>query len=301
MISPAKPVNVSTTTVGVQTAPPVQFINWPAIIAGAAVATATMLVLTQFGAAAGLGLTSAYENEGLSAPTLGVLGILWFAFMHLYSAGLGGYIAGRLRPHAGDMAVDETGFRDGMNGLVVWGLGTILSAMMLYFAVSGIVRTAASAGGQALTSVATGAATAGLPNINADYATDLFLRSATGTQSQANPRSDADVRAEVGRILMASAASGEVSQPDRDYLAAVVSQRTGLAAPEAKARVDESINRANQLREDAKRKAKEVADATRSAVSKAGFWMAILALLSSAAAWYAARFGGRHRDENRYR
>nr|MDX8333145.1 hypothetical protein [Agrobacterium rosae] len=44
---------------------------------------------------------------------------------------LGGYITGRMRrPVGGSATRDELTSRDGINGLVVWGIGTVVSAFL---------------------------------------------------------------------------------------------------------------------------------------------------------------------------
>ena len=113
-------------------------------------------------------------------------------------------------------------------------------------------------------------------------------------------KSDADVRAEIGRILAASAASGSVSDQDKQYLATLVAQRTGLSENDAKARVDEGIKRVTEIKDQAVAKAQAAAEAAWKGASQAAFWTVILSLLSAIAAMYAARLGGRHRDEGMF-
>ena len=108
------------------------------------------------------------------------------------------------------------------------------------------------------------------------------------------------MRAEIGRILAASAASGSVSDQDKQYLATLVAQRTGLSENDAKARVDEGIKRVTEIKDQAVAKAQAAAEAARKGASQAAFWTAILSLLSAIAAMYAARLGGRHRDEGMF-
>lgn len=80
------------------TVPPIRsLIDWPAIIAGGVIAAGMAFLLTFFGSAIGLAVTSPFAHEGASATTIGTLAVLWFAFTQLYAFGVGGYVAGRLR------------------------------------------------------------------------------------------------------------------------------------------------------------------------------------------------------------
>ncbi|WP_312471185.1 hypothetical protein [Brucella sp.] len=134
------------------------YVDWAAIFAGAVVASGVMVVMTTF--ASGLGLSSFSVDDG------GELSNVWLAITALFlilsmvaSYMLGGYIAGRMRRPTGTSTRDESTVRDGLNGLVVWGLGTIISAL---FAVSLVSGGAKAVGGAAQTAVeATGAVIGG--------------------------------------------------------------------------------------------------------------------------------------------
>jgi hypothetical protein len=278
------------------------YINWPSIIAGSFIAAATLLVLMPFGAAIGLSLTSAIPGQGTSAGTVAWLAIIWFAFMHLYSVGLGGYVTGRLRPVVAGAKVEEIRFRDGISGLVMWGLGIIVSMTLVFSTIANVAGGAASTASQALGPAVSSAIQAAAPSLSADYLTDVFLRGQVqpGATNSATPRSDADVRAEIGRVLANGAANGDVTDDDRRYIAGLITQRTGAPEAEALARVNTTIARAKQIKDTAAAKAKETAEAVRKSTASAAFWMTLLSLLTGVAAWYFAQLGGQHRDENRY-
>jgi hypothetical protein len=278
------------------------YINWTAIAAGSFIAAATLLVLIPFGAAIGLSMTSAKPGEGASASTLSWMAIIWFALMHLYSAGVGAYITGRLRPPVSGGNIDETRFRDGISGLVMWGIGIIVSTLFVLASVMGAAGTVATTASQTLAPIASAAAQSASPAIGIDYVTDMFLRGTaqSGAPANAAARSDGEIRAEIGRMMATSLSTGDVSEDDRRYIAALISQRTGLAEADARSRVNDTIARAKQTRDIAADKAKAVAEATRKTVASAAFWMTVLSLMTGVAAWYFAQLGGQHRDENRY-
>ncbi len=281
-------------------------LSWPAIFAGNAVTGGLLLVMIPLGTAAGLAMASPYANQGASASAIGIASVVWVAFMYLFATAAGGYVAGRLRPRLAGADRDEVSFRDSINGVVFWGVGMIVSALFTFYIVTSAISTAGQAVGSAVSGVASTAAQS-LPAVNTDYVSDLFLRPSgkaapaqPGAAPNAAPRTDADVRAEIGRIMTASAANGQISEPDKQYLAQLVAQRTGVTPDEAKATVDNGIKRATELRDRAAAQAKDAAEAARKGASRAAFWTAVLSLLAGVAAMYAAQLGGRHRDEGRY-
>jgi hypothetical protein len=115
---------------------------------------------------------------------------------------------------------------------------------------------------------------------------DKLLRSDT-------PPADVDpepTRREVVRILAAGAVSGEVSADDKAYVARLVAVRTGMTQADAEKRVNEVLAKADAA-------VKTVAEKARKAGVLLAFLTAASLLASAAAAWWAARLGGRHRDQ----
>ncbi|MGE3302225.1 MAG: hypothetical protein AB7M12_03855 [Hyphomonadaceae bacterium] len=117
-------------------------VDWAAILAGAAVATAAGLVLLAFGAALGLSVSSPYEGEGLSPVAFAVAAGLWLLWVHVLSFAAAGYVAARLRPRSVNLSEHEIDVRDGLHGLITWAVGVIAAALIAAASVSG----AASAG-----------------------------------------------------------------------------------------------------------------------------------------------------------
>lgn len=127
--------------------------DWPAILSGAAIAAGAMVVFTGFTAAIGLGSVSAEPGEGLGTFASILVGL--FAFLStLASYALGGYVTGRMRtPVSGPVsgiAADETRARDGVHGLTVWAVGTLVGAILTLGILSGGVRAVGSAASTAI-------------------------------------------------------------------------------------------------------------------------------------------------------
>jgi hypothetical protein len=310
------------------------YVDWPAIFAGTVVAVAIALLLTTFGAA--LGLSSITLDGSDDSATLElVLTALWMTATLIAAYLAGGYVAGRMRRRVETASRDEITARDGINGLVVWGLGTILSAMLLSNAVSLAANTAgtvaaeagqavgavAQTAGSAVTGVASGvadAAGAAIPdaamNNPTDYLSNQLLRPAQVDPTTADP---AQLAQQTGSIVANVYRTGEVSDADRAYLASAVAARTDLTQTQANARVDEIIQeakdarqqaadaidaaqaQAQQLTDEAKAAAVEAARMARNAGILTAFALAAAALIAGVAAFAGAVHGGRNRDEGR--
>lgn len=291
------------------------YIDWAAIAGGGVVAVAVGSIFTAFGAAIGLSTISAEPGEG-SFNLMLIVSAVWVVVSLVASYATGGYIAGRMRRRvdgAGATSADEVTARDGINGLVVWGLGIVASVFLLGSAVSttvSAVGSAAEAAGSVVGSVAEGAVSAagamipeGVVEKPMDFVSGSLLRPAQATPSTTDPQS---IARETTSILGNVATTGEVSDAERAYLVSAVVANTGATQPEATARVDEAIAAAQKARADAQALADEAKEAAVDAAEVAristiltAFILAASALVAAAAAYVGAVRGGRHRDEGK--
>ncbi len=131
------------------------YVDWAAVAGGSILAAAISIVLVQFGGAIGLSADGFGAERGIGAGLLAVATGIWIVWTACVSAMAGGYIAGRSRPRIGDATDDEVEFRDGMHGILVWGLATLIAAAGFGFAAlaSGLAA-AAAAGSPEATSMA---------------------------------------------------------------------------------------------------------------------------------------------------
>lgn len=256
------------------------YIDWAAVLGGAVVAAAIAGLFTAFGAALGLSTISAEPGEGSINLWL-VVTALWLVVSLVVSYLAGGYVAGRMRRRVDDASADEVATRDGINGLVVWGLGMLVTAWIAVGAISGVgsaVGTAATAAGQAVGGVAQGAGTAvggavqgvaqavgaAVPD-NADdgmldYLNSTLMRPAVdgvrqgaqqagGTAAPGTPSmDDAELARQSGVVLGNVLRTGEISDDDRGFLIAAVARRTGQSETEVEARVDQAVTAVQDAR-----------------------------------------------------
>jgi hypothetical protein len=313
------------------TASDVPYVDWPAIFAGTVVAVAIGLLLTTFGAALGLSSITLDGTDQSSTLEL-VLTAVWMVLTLIAAYLAGGYIAGRMRRRIETATDDEATARDGINGLVVWGLGTILSALLLSSAVSFVASTAgnvaagagqaagavAQAAGTAVGGVASGvanAAGAAIPdaakNDPTEYLSNQLLRPEQVDATTADP---AELAQQTASIVANVYRTGELSDEDRAYLASAVAARTDMTKTQAEARVDQIVAEAKDARqqaadgiETAKVEAQQLADEAEAAAIEAArmarnagimtaFALAAAALIAAVAAFVGAVHGGRNRD-----
>jgi hypothetical protein len=258
-----------------------RYVDWPAILAGAFLATALTVVLLSFGAAFGLSMTSPLKNEGVSLRWITIAGGIWLVWTAVTSFSAGGYLTGRLRRRLGDGNADEIEARDGAHGVVVWAVGAVFGA---FLAVNGVTGTLGTVGGGA--SAALEAADEQLAQAT-DYASSALLR---GDATQGSP----EAKAEVAAIFATSIANGEFSQADQQYVVNVVAAETQLDRATAENPVKTAFTDGLEARE----KVIEAVDQTRIASMIAAFVLAATMIVSAAAAYFASVKGGMHRDAN---
>lgn len=254
------------------------YVDWAAIFAGAALASAISFVLLAFGAAIGLTLASPFPGEGMSAVGAAVAIALWVLWVTVSSFMAGGYLTGRLRRPAWDANPHEIVVRDGAHGLVVWAIGALFGALVAASAVTGVAK----GGAQIATAAATAAGEESGRSDPFGYVVDSLFRAGGRT----SPEGGEAARREATRILATGVGRAEISAADRSYLAELVAARTGLSREDAQRRVESVLADARQAAEKAR---------------KTGILLAFLTaaslLAGAAGAWWAAQVGGRHRDE----
>ncbi|MFW7270098.1 hypothetical protein ACMAUO_19455 [Gluconacetobacter sp. Hr-1-5] len=260
-------------------------ISWPAVLGGAIVATAVAIMLMSLGSGLGLAWVSPVSDNNPSGMTFTVVTAIWLVVVQWISSFFGGYLAGRLRPAAMDVDGREIMFRDTAAGFVAWAIAAVL--------VVGLVGSAAwSAAGGVGKSAATmmagvGAGASSHASDPGDYMLDTLFRTAQPDASAPGR----DVKSEAGRIL-ATAATGQVTPADHDYLAQLVAARTGISPEEAGKRVDLAISTETQ----AVAEAKHIADLARKAASSFALYTFFSMLVGAFIASVAGAIGGGQRD-----
>ena len=280
-------------------------VDWPAIFAGALLASAIGFIMMTFGSGLGLSLVDPVGSEDTSVVLVAITVGLWTTWVVVSSFMAGSYLTGRLRRRAFDATPHEVEVRDGSHGVIVWALGVLVAGYLTASGITSLAGAGASAAGKAVSaatsvgaSAAQGAAQGATNGAGPDplaYVTDTLLRSGggEGDAQDAAPSDPAQVRDEIGRIITRSVQQGELQQADQDYLVSLIARTTGVTPEEAKARVDQAMQSAREIADEAK----AAAETARKTGILATFLTAALLVVSAAASWWAATMGGHHRDE----
>jgi hypothetical protein len=262
------------------------YVEWGAVFAGAVLAAALSFVLLTFGSAIGLSATSPWPGSGLSAKVIASIAVFWVMAQQIGSVMAGAYVAGRMRSRWHEIG-HEAELRDGLHGALVWAVGVLISALLVFATAGAVARTGADLVSKAAGSMASSDAM--------DIVLDTMLRPTGQATAQSAPASPTgaparaqgadEARAEMSRVLASSVTSGSITPESRTRLAQLVSQRTGLSQQDAERRVDEAVNAA-----------RAAADKARRAAILIGFVTAAGLIISLGAGWWAAIRGGQHRD-----
>lgn len=281
--------------------PPSKEFRWGAVIAGATVTSVTILFLLFLGSGVGLSLTTAQEAASASSETGSTVlnaGALYFFFSEILGAAAGGYLAGRLIGPMVETSREEN-FRSSTHGLVTWTLAvllTVVSAGLSGLALAGPTINAAAILGassqQTATTENTGnywvdrlfrpsmtvtaqaegsiAPTTSAPPASAAAApTSASVPTSAPLSPSTQARTvDPQIKNEAGRIMAIGLMQGEpLAEMDREHLAQLVSQGTGVDITEARRRVDEVQT---QIRNDVM----EAAEAARVTARYVSLWLA---------------------------
>ncbi|HEY4296203.1 MAG TPA: hypothetical protein VGM85_07000 [Paraburkholderia sp.] len=285
-------------------------ISWAAVIAGAVAMAAFSLILLTLGTGLGLSALSPWPGGGAHAKTFGVAAIIWVCVTQILSAGLGGYLAGRLRHSWVGVNTDEAHFRDTVHGFLAWSLATLVTAAMLTASISGITRTAAAtasaeSGAHDVGALNRGNAFAAYQMWPMGYLIDGLLRPAVnapapavqGTPGTPEALTIAAQKQEIARIFLNALPSGAALSPeDSDYVASVVARRTGLSQADARARVATTWSRLQDKAAAMKEAARVAANEARKATIHITLWLFISLLMGAFAASLLATIGGRERE-----
>ena len=310
-------------------------VSWAAIFAGALAAAVLSLLLFILGIGLGLSSISVWSGRGAAGDTIGWTAVVWLAFTQLASAGVGGYLAGRLRTRWQGVHTDEVYFRDTAHGFLSWSLATLLMVALMGSvvgsAITGAVKSAGAvaSGAASLAGGAVGAAgTAAAGAIGAYTAKDgdlahnslsywinsLFRNEglteeqkdqmkANAHQTAHSVRSAAEITQEVTGIFIHGLQDGKLSDDDARYVAQLISERSGVSPAQAQDKVQNAFQKAHEQFEQAKLKAKEIEEKTKQAAETARkataysmLWLFVALLVGAFVASLCATWGGRMRD-----
>ncbi|MGH6871211.1 MAG: hypothetical protein ACREHE_06870 [Rhizomicrobium sp.] len=159
--------------------PPVlEGFSWSAALAGTVVAVAVTAFLLALGSGIGLALTTTPDFLHGATPTFLTLGAIYFFAAQAFGFAVGGHLVGRLIGPAAENDKEEE-FRAGANGLGMWAVAVVVSAVMA------ILASVAAQGSapMALSALVPSRQAPGLAPLATGYLTDTLFRGATQIQA----------------------------------------------------------------------------------------------------------------------
>ncbi|MCH9809502.1 MAG: hypothetical protein K0U74_17410 [Alphaproteobacteria bacterium] len=272
------------------------FVDWSAVVAGAVIAAALSGLLYGFGASIGLYATGPLASDNLSPGVVGMAAAIFVALSYIYASAMGAYFTGRMRPRI-SLIGDEVQFRDGANGLITWALSILVGVAVVSHVVVAGVAAASSTAGAVANNV--GAIVEPVAASATERLTRMEFSQATVPEEEGGQAAPPTVTGKeltgqqtdrLTSIIGTGLATGEVTAEDRRYIRNVIASETGIPAQQVEKRVAKVLDAAEE-------KAVQSIKVVKNSTAFAGFWAAVVLLLSGLASWWAATLGGSHRDE----
>jgi hypothetical protein len=262
-------------------------ISWGAVLGGAVVALATTLLLSLLGAAIGAGSIHPLNTTSTDLANYGTGAGIWQIINLILSMALGGYVAARLS--------GTHSHQDGeLHGMTMWAVAVLLGAVLFAHALGGVASMVGQGVGSVMSRAVGGAEApfAFVPReVNVQAVADR-LRQSLGSGDDLTAMSRDQIAAEI-TALVHSSVLGDLSEPSRNRLIALVAAQSGVARDEAARRVTRMENDAKadlaQVEERARTAADSLARSTATA-ARALFTALTLGLLSALiGAWLGTR------------
>jgi hypothetical protein len=267
-------------------------ISWGAVFAGGIVAVAVGVMLNILGVAIGASAVDTVARDTPSGTSFGIGAGIWLLVANLIGLAVGGYVTARLSGTA-----DDT---DGvLHGLSVWGIGYLISAVLLGNIVAGTASTAFQGASSVLGGVAQGAGQAVQAAAPAAQGIDprqLVERAQSALRTGGDPAAMTSEQrnAEIATLLTRRVTEGNLAGGDRDRLNALVAAEYGIPPEEAQRRVQAVEQQATQAAQQAEEQARQAADAAATGAATAAYWAFAAMLLGAVAAVLGARIGTRN-------
>ena len=257
-------------------------IAWGAIFGGVVLVVAVQLLLSILGA--GIGASTVNVNAG-STPAAASMGIgagIWWIVSSLIALAFGGYVSAWL-------AGVELRWDGMLHGLITWGIATLLTIYLLTSAVGGIIGGGFSAFGNVASAAGSGLKDAAQPLAQASGVTpDMIQQQAQAYLQPSNPdpatMSPQDAQKAVATDLVTYAKGGADAAAAKTHIIAIMAAQQHISQDQAGKQFDEAQAKLQQAKAQAIQTAKNAADESAAAASKASFAAFVNLLLGAIAA-----------------
>jgi hypothetical protein len=249
-------------------------VSWQAVFAGAVIALAIELLLAVLGLAVGLTVASPGQAGG-GANGLGLAAAIWWIVSCIISLFIGSYAGARL--------ANVPSRYDGLlQGLVIWGVGVLVSVWVLSAAATGLVHGVVTALGGTISAVGHGIESTAPQIASALGTTQGGEPSGQQLQDQArllfepqNPEPQQMSRdqsvAAVARATPDLLAGGDKAAAAKDRISAIIAAQLKISQADAEQRVDQFQQRVQQAKTQAAQTAQSAASQATGVASDAAY------------------------------
>jgi hypothetical protein len=165
-------------------------VAWAAIIGGTLTAMAVAIMLGPIGAALGYASASPWSHAANPVKAFSIATAIWLVVVQWISAGLGGYITGRLRTKWVGAHTHEVFFRDTVHGFLTWALASVIGALLLFAATMGSGRAGMPGGADVS------------PTVMFAYSLSMFVGAFISCVTGALGGHDRDIHYETGKFSL---------------------------------------------------------------------------------------------------
>ncbi len=269
-------------------------ISWEAVIGGVVLVVVLQLLLSLLVAGVGHGTVNTNAGSTPMASTLGIGASLWWLLSSCIAIGVGGSVAAWF-------AGIETRFDGVLHGLVTWGIATLLTFWLLSSAIGTVIGGGFSALGSVASATGSGFSDAAKPLAQAaGVSPDMIQQQAQAYLQPTNPdpatMSPQDAQKAVATDLTTYAGGGPDAAAAKERVINIMAAQMKISHDDAAKKFDDAQAKLKQTRDKAIQTAKDTADASASAASKASFGAFLVVLIGG----LAAAFGGSMAVQRRY-
>jgi hypothetical protein len=261
-------------------------ISWGAVLAGAATAVATSLLLSLLGAALGAGWVQPFSIWS-DLARLGTGAVLWGILNLSLSMLLGGYVAARLSGTHSHQDAE-------LHGLTTWAVATLIGVALAAWLIGGLAGILGQGIGSLVNRSDFDAATRLIaPEANV-RATAERLRQSLGSGGDITRMNREQMGAEIASLTQGSLMR-DLSGEDRERLTALVAAEAGIVRQEAARRVARLEADAKAARDEVVEKARAAADTVAQGAATAARALFTALTTGLLASLIGAWFGTRHK------
>lgn len=264
-------------------------VSWGSVFAGAAVAGASIILLSLLGVAFGAGGLRFTHTTASEMAGYGRGAGIWTAVNLILSMGFGAYVAARL-------SGTHSHLDAGLHGITVWAIAVLGMTILFAQAIGSVIGTVASTAGTAASTAvgSAGSLAGGLTQQSSPKGLVDQLEQTLTTSGDPTQMTRAQITSEIATLAGRRVVNGSLTEQERDRLTTLVAADAGISKEEAAHRVARMEQDASAALASAEQQAAKAAETAAHGAAEGAKGLFSGLLLSLAAALVGAWLGTRH-------